>query len=383
MFRPRGLFEEAICRKLICTADAKKGNDMKNTHVFALVALVIIILGSLLTYVVVFKPTGTTQINNYQNKINNASGSLSGTTNCSTTATQSVQVHLQFINQTATPAQPNALPGETVNLYQTNPYGQSVFQSGTSTTSSVAITGVNCNTRYLVGAGDTGTAAKFFTNFTNVTVGVSSNPSITLTLLNYSVPTVQVQNASTSAFASITQYHKAQAGVPIGNIGITVKSGKGSDSQGPGVLMLIYSTSSLSTPTIPGAQLANQGLLPTPTFVNSNTVAGSYFQLIDSQNAYVGYYLSACSNGAYSTPSGCVSGQAAGTITPSFSPKSTYANNAIVSIEWIPATGYYNLANSYLGAPGPKYGVFYAPTSTNQALITNTIGVNAIQIEPQ
>ena len=359
---------------------------MKSAHVAA-VAIVLIFVVAAFAYVIIVAPGHPAQ--QYQAAMQPGSTVSTGTSSsppsqsCTVYTSQALQFGATFLNQSSNPVKPNAVVGQTVSIYTIG--GLKPVQTGTTTVGSVSISGLNSCTNYLAFVGDN---SKFFPNATIFNMGTSTNPTLNVVLQPYGAPTIQAQASSTSAFASETSVVTVAPGASTSNPGITVQaSSSGYDGLGYGIGVYTYNSLAFNQPLLTGTVPTVGGLTPSqmlagyaPSYVTSNTNDPEWAS-IGSQNAYVGYFLPAGTNGQYSSISGAAGNQGQGTLNAQISARGSYGTeNEVIGFTWIPVTLFYNTQVN--PSTGQAYGVQTLAINpfTNSPIITATTTSNAIRL---
>ena len=301
------------------------------------------------------------------NPINQVSGNTGGV--CPTQA-QNFQVSVAYNDYTKSPVQQTLAGSETINAYAQTPrvaVTPSVASVTSSSTSATSVTGLNCNTNYLLTSGDNNV---YFLNGTYANIGTNVNLPVTILLNKYSAPTLQTANSTISAPKSQAVIHSVTASKTV--IGyLVIQAGQFTSSQGPLALSFSYNSADIQSISISGVG-TSQVSVPSMTFQTSNTADTSLIG-VGAQNTQINFQIPSVSNFQYSTGQGTSVGQYE--IPVVITTSSSFATNEIISAQLTPMTNYFSPINGTLVSvyknPQTNANIF-APIQDSGAIVLQT-----------
>ena len=300
------------------------------------------------------------------NPINHVIGTTGGV--CPT-QTQNFQVSVAYNDYTKSPVQQTLVGSQSINAYAQSPrvaVTPSVASVTSSSTSSTAVTGLNCNTNYLLTSGDN---ANYFLNGTYANIGTNVNLPVTILLNRYTAPTINTANSTITAPKSQAVIHSVTASKTV-EAYLVIQAGQYSASQGPMALSFSYNSADIQSISISGVG-STQASVPSMSFQTSNTADTSLIG-VGAQNTQLNFQIPAVSDFQYSTGQGTSVGQYE--IPVVITTSSSFATNEIISAQITPMTNYFSPLN------GTLVGVYKNP-QTNANIFTPVSQAGAIVLQ--
>jgi hypothetical protein len=322
------------------------------------IALVIVVIAGM--YLISSHPLSIAQVNQVQ-------GNTGG---ICPTQTQNFQVSVSYTDFTKQPVQQTLVGSQTINAYTQSPKPAttpSVASVTSSSTSATALTGVNCNTNYLLVSGDN---SGYFVNGTYANIGTQINLATPIILSKYTAPTIQTANATISKPSSQAVIHSVTASKTVIAY-LSIEAGQYTASQGAMALSFSYNSSAIQSISISGVGQTSAPV-PSMTFQTSNTEDTGLIG-VGAQNTQVNYAVASVSNFQYATGTGSQTGTYE--IPVVITTTSSFATNEIISAQITPQTNYFSPVNGTLVSvyKNPSTGAdIFTPVKDAGAIVLQT-----------
>lgn len=282
---------------------------------------------------------------------------------------------VQYPDYTKSPVSYSPVSGQTISGYPQSVQGSTVATlSATSTSSAVAVTGVQPCTPYLLVSGDN---SGYFVNYTYANLQQTNDVPVYINVQKYTAPTLTVSNSSITTPTTTTRIHSVTASSTQVAY-VFIKAGQYTASQQNLLVSLSFNSLAIQSLSFGNYALANPlGGAPSMSFISSNTSNPSYTSLgvQNTQNNYVLPSSAGLANFNYATGSG-QSITATG-IPVTIKTSSAYATNELIGVQVTPGTSFFDTSTGMMDSP------VYRNPLTSANLFTPVQTDDAIALTPQ